>query len=204
MNKDWKCPCCFNECFCNQCKKNLIKIQKNNTNTNFLEKNSIDIYEYNLLGNSCDQIHSTEDKNKNVFNEKVYPNSNNIIISKDICEQKQDLKNRNDYFYEMKIENRDFEKSESDIFFTNQEIKNKNDIIEKKEIRLDNNIKQSKILNLYSDKAIIDNKFMKIIEKRTNFNRQKIEYVPESMFLNLKRLREEYTKALDHYKDSIK
>jgi len=30
FNKDWKCPCCSGECFCSYCRKNLLKVKKEN------------------------------------------------------------------------------------------------------------------------------------------------------------------------------
>jgi len=59
-------------------------------------------------------------------------------------------------------------------------------------------------LNIYQDKNKIDCKIMKIVEKKSIYNKPRNDCIPESMFLNLKRLREEYTKVYEKYKDSIK
>jgi hypothetical protein len=53
-NKKWKCPCCLNECDCNQCKKlwikknNLWKMNNINVNNNDIN----DTYEYKS-NNAC-------------------------------------------------------------------------------------------------------------------------------------------------------
>ena len=46
-NKDWKCPCCSDECTCIQCKKNMIK-EKNLRNKIEIESegNSGGVYKY--------------------------------------------------------------------------------------------------------------------------------------------------------------
>lgn len=42
FNKDWKCPCCFNECYCGQCKKNIIKGKKELENIPYNDDLSLD------------------------------------------------------------------------------------------------------------------------------------------------------------------
>jgi len=214
VNKDWKCPCCFNECSCNQCKKNWIKIQNSEN------------YNYKVNHNEETINHKNEkkeniffEKNKkinrinyciNLYNDKVFPvDNNNLIVSKDICvlEDSGLGKNLNkssknlddkgnefcdnfnqDYFINEKTEDEKF-------YFVNDE--NNNNYIN---LSKDN----CRSFSIYQDKNKIDNKIMKIIEKKTINTKARNEYIPESMFLNLKRLREEYTKEYEKYKDSTK
>lgn len=47
-NKDWKCPCCSNECNCNQCRKNLLKEyskERSNKSEGLTEKESCSYFE---------------------------------------------------------------------------------------------------------------------------------------------------------------
>ena len=51
-NKDWRCPCCTDECTCVQCKKNLIK-----------EKNSLN--KLNEREMSMNKVHKHKEENQN-------------------------------------------------------------------------------------------------------------------------------------------
>ncbi len=111
--KDWKCPCCLNECNCSQCKKNWIK-EKSNMKTNKTEQlfsqdvdlnNSLELNEDNDNSNNpngiaihCEFIEEAKDNDcnndNNDSNDKNNICNNNIKEDKSIqYEKKEAMKN---------------------------------------------------------------------------------------------------------------
>lgn len=221
INKDWKCPCCFNECGCNQCKKNLIKIQisensniNQNQNEDLVNNKNENVKNKFLI--SANNMYYNHNNNSNfVYNDKVYTVDNsNIIVSKEICRKDNSGFQMNlNYANKSLIAAKESENLYDQRFNLYKDlVNNKKDDNENFDFRSGSNnncnsnalASNCRTFNICNDKNKIESKIMKIVEKKSINTKPRNEYIPESMFLNLKRLREEYTNVYDKYKDSIK
>jgi hypothetical protein len=163
-------------------------------------------------------------KNKSYYNDNIYTFDNNLIIpKKDIC-QKEENNDKEIYINYKIMEDKIIINDNMNIITIDEKkvpnfsckniihLNEKNNSIDLNVSKKDNiNVNknnfsntQNKILEIFQEKNNFDDKVMKIIEKRNIISRAKHEYVPDSIFLNLKRLKEEYFLIYDKYKNSIK